>query len=56
MTALNYPVPITSSSEVDNGIILPEKGQNNLISFPVDQFFIGSVADYRIICPYCLDG
>ena len=41
---------------MDNGIILPEKGINNLISFPVDKFFVGSIADYRIICPYCLDG
>lgn len=56
MTAFNYPVPIESSSEVDNGIILPEKGQGSLIPFPVDKFFVGSVADYRIVCPYCLDG
>lgn len=56
VTAFNYPVKIEASDAEDNGLTLPEKGDDQIIPFPVDKYFTGSVANYRIVCPYCLDG
>lgn len=56
VTSYNYPVKIGVSSVEDNGLLFPESGNNQIISFPVDKYFTGSVANYKITCPYCLDG
>lgn len=56
VTSYNYPVKIEVSNVDDNGLTLPETGGNQTIPFPVDQYFTGSVANYKIVCPYCLVG
>lgn len=56
VTALDYPIIISASSASDNGLVLPENGNNQTILFSIDNYFTGSVATYNISCPYCQDG
>lgn len=56
VTAFNYRTRIQATEVADNGLVLPETGDNQTVLLPLAGYFDGPVARYNISCPYCQDG